>query len=473
MKNIGLLLLVFTAVSYSQTPCVNGFAGSYPCDGYDMLSHITAAEMGASGGNDSWGWTDPQDGKEYAIVGLDNGTAFIDITDPVAPVYLGKLPTQTGSATARDIKTYNNYAFVVSDNNGNHGMQIFDLTRLRNVPNPPETFTVDALYSDFTNAHNLAINEDTGYAYALRTNLFGGGVHFINIQDPLNPINEGGVSGVFTHDAQIIIYDGPDTDYTGQEILFSYNGFDQNVTIVDVTDKGSPQVISTFTYSQNEHAHQGWVTENHEYIIMGDESDELNLGIDTRTIVFDITDLDNPTESFVYVGPTAASDHNGYVKGDTYYLANYNAGLRVIDISQIDSGTMTETGYFDVYPANNASGFNGAWSVYPYFESGNLVISARASNGGLFVVTDNKLGIDSFNDSSLFAITPNPADDVITLTLTNNSSLTAVHIYDSTGRLVLKGTNSTTIDVASFDSGIYLVKVETAQGIQTKRLIKE
>ena len=206
---------------------------------------------------------------------------------------------------------------------------------------------------------------------------------------------------------------------------------------------------------------------------MGDESDELNLGIDTRTIVFDITDLDNPTESFVYVGPTAASDHNGYVKGDTYYLANYNAGLRVIDISQIDSGTMTETGYFDVYPANNASGFNGAWSVYPYFESGNLVISARASNGGLFVVTDNKLGIDSFNDSSLFAITPNPADDVITLTLTNNSSLTAVHIYDSTGRLVLKGTNSTTIDVASFDSGIYLVKVETAQGIQTKRLIKE
>lgn len=473
MKRMGFFLLLFTVLSYSQTPCTNGFAGEYPCEGYDLLAHISATEMGATGGNDSWGWTDPQDGKEYAIVGLNNGTAFIDISIPTAPVYLGKLPTATGSATARDIKTYNNFAFVVSDNNGSHGMQIFDLTRLRNVVNPPETFTEDAHYSDFTNAHNLAINEDTGYAYALRTNLFGGGVHFIDIQDPLNPINAGGFSGVSTHDAQIIIYNGPDTDYTGREILFSYNGFDQDVWIIDVTDKGNPQAISSFTYSNSEHAHQGWVTEDHQYIIMGDESDELNLGLDTRTIVFDISDLDNPTESFVYFGPTAATDHDGYVLGDTYYLASYNAGLRVIDISEIASGTMTEIGFFDVYPANNASGFNGAWSVYPYFESGNLVISVRDSEGGLFVVAENTLGISSFEDSNQVAIIPNPASDIMTLTLNDNSTLIAVNIYDSIGRLVLKDVDSTVIDISSFKSGIYLVKVETDQGIQTKRLIKE
>jgi choice-of-anchor B domain-containing protein len=460
-------------LSYSQTPCTNGFAGAYPCEGYNLLAHISATEMGATGGNDSWGWTDPLDGKEYAIVGLNNGTAFIDISDPIAPVYLGKLPTQTGSATARDIKTYNNFAFVVSDNNGNHGMQIFDLTRLRTVANPPETFTVDALYSDFTNAHNLAINEETGYAYALRTNLFGGGVHFIDIQDPLNPINAGGFSGVSTHDAQIITYNGPDTDYTGREILFSYNGFDQDVWIVDVTDKGNPQAITSFTYSNSEHAHQGWVTEDHQYILMGDESDEVNLGIDTRTIIFDITDLDNPTESFVYVGPTAATDHNGYVHGDNYYLASYNAGLRVIDISEIANGTLTETGFFDVYPSNDASGFNGAWSVYPYFDSGNLVISVRDSAGGLFVVAENTLGVSSFEDSSQFTVTPNPASDAITLTLNDKSTLTAVNIYDSIGRLVLKDSEATTIDISSLNNGIYIVKVETDQGIQTKRLIKE
>lgn len=473
MKNIGLILLIFTTLSYSQTPCTNGFAGAYPCNGYNLLAHITATEMGGTGANDSWGWTDPLDGKEYAIVGLNNGTAFIDISDPTASVYLGKLPTATGSATARDIKTYNNFAFVVSDNNGNHGMQVFDLTRLRNVANPPVTFTEDAHYSEFTNAHNLAINEDTGFAYALRTNTFGGGVHFIDLQDPLNPVNVGGFVGVQTHDAQIITYNGPDTDYTGREILFSYNGFDQDVWIIDVTDKGNPQAITSFTYSNSEHAHQGWVTEDHQYILMGDESDELNLGIDTRTIVFDISDLDNPTESFVYVGPTAATDHNGYVKGDTYYLASYNAGLRVIDISQIASGTMTETGFFDVYPANDSSGFEGAWSVYPYFDSGNLVVSVRGSQGGLFVVSENTLGITSNENSDQFSMSPNPATDNVSLELAENNVLRSVNIYDSSGRLVMKDIDSTTIDVSSFSSGIFFVKVETEQGIQTKRFIKE
>ena len=82
MKRMSFFLLLFTVLSYSQTPCTNGFAGEYPCEGYDLLAHISATEMGATGGNDSWGWTDPQDGKEYAFVGLDNGTAFIDISIP-------------------------------------------------------------------------------------------------------------------------------------------------------------------------------------------------------------------------------------------------------------------------------------------------------------------------------------------------------------------------------------------------------
>ena len=473
MKRISFLFVLFTALSYSQTPCSNGFAGQYPCNGYDLLAHISSTEMNASSSNDSWGWEDPQDGKEYAIVGLENGTAFIDISVPTAPIYLGKLPTATGSATARDIKTYNNFAFVVSDNNGNHGMQVFDLTRLRNVTNPPVTFTEDAHYTNFANAHNLAINEETGFAYALRTDTFGGGIHFIDIQDPLNPTSAGGFSGVFTHDAQIIIYDGPDTTYVGREILFSYNGFDQDVWIIDVTDKGNPQAISSFNYSSSEHAHQGWVTDDHQYIVMGDESDELNLGIDTRTIVFDISDLDNPTEFFTYSGPTSATDHNGYVKGDTYYLANYNAGLRVIDISDIDNGTFTETGYFDTFPGNNSSGFDGAWSVYPYLESGNLIISSRGADGGLFLVAASNLGTTSFEDSNQISILPNPATDTMTVYLDENSSLIAINIYDSVGRLVMKNTDSTTIDISSFSNGIFFVTIETEQGMQTIRLIKE
>ncbi|MBX2828604.1 MAG: choice-of-anchor B family protein, partial [Flavobacteriaceae bacterium] len=302
MKKYTLLFLSLLTFSlFGQTPCEGGMAGVYPCDGYDLLVYISDTEMGASDANDSWGWTDPQDGKEYAIVGLTNGTAFIDISDPINPVYLGKLPTATGEATTRDIKTYNNFAFVVSDNNGPHGMQIFDLTRLRNVTNPPETFTVDAQYSDFDNAHNLAINEETGYAYVCRSNLFNEGVHFVDISDPLNPVNAGGVaSGLFTHDAQVVSYIGPDADYSGSEILISFNGFDGDITIVDITDKNNPQVISNFSYTSTQHAHQGWLTEDHRYLIVGDEFDELNIGFNTRTIVFDLLDLDNPVESFIY-----------------------------------------------------------------------------------------------------------------------------------------------------------------------------
>lgn len=194
MKNLLLpVLLIFTLPIIAQTPCSGGTAGPYPCSGYDLQSELSLAALNASGGNDSWGWTDSTTGKEYALVGLNNGTAFIDISNPTSPVFLGKLPTHTSNSSWRDVKTYNDHAFIVSEANG-HGMQVFDLTRLRNVSSPPETFTEDAHYSGFGRAHNIVINEDTGYAYAVGTSSFNGGPHFINIQNPTSPTAAGGYS---------------------------------------------------------------------------------------------------------------------------------------------------------------------------------------------------------------------------------------------------------------------------------------
>lgn len=384
MKSLLLtvLTLSFTFI-HAQTPCVGGMAGSYPCDGYDLQSFISYTAMGASNSNDSWGWTDPADGTEYALVGLDNGVAFIDISDPVNPVYLGKLPTHTQPSLWRDVKTYNNYAFVVSEASG-HGMQVFDLTRLRSVASPPEIFTEDAHYAGFGSAHNVVINELEGYAYGVGTNTYSGGPHFVNIQDPLNPVAAGGYSlGSYSHDGQVVTYNGPDTDYTGREIYVGSN--EDEVVLVDITNKSNPQPISTTGYSNTVYTHQGWFTDDHVYFFLGDEIDEINFGFNTRTMVFDFTDLDAPQLSFEYTGPTPATDHNGYVRGDNYYLANYTAGMRVIDISDIENGNMTETGYFDVYPSNNNSGYNGAWNVYPYFSSGNIIITTLYS-GGFFLV---------------------------------------------------------------------------------------
>lgn len=393
---VGVLLFVSCSSSpdeeipkANKKPCENGMAGIFPCSGYDLLLNIPVNTFNAAEVNDNWGWTDPTSNKEYAIVGLDNGTAFVDITDTENPVYLGKLPTATTSSPWRDVKIYNNYAFIVADSSPNdnaHGMQVFDLTKLRNVTNPPTTFTADTRYTGFGSAHNMVINQNSGYAYPVGTSKSGtykGGPLFINIQNPLAPTSEGGWgTDNYSHDAQVVTYNGPDSDYSGKEILIGSN--ENEVVIVDITDKANPKNISKISYANVGYTHQGWFTEDQKYFILGDEYDERNFGGNTRTIIFDFSDLDNPKQHFTYNGPTQAIDHNGYVKGNTFYLANYTAGVRFIDITNIESKSISEIGYFDTYPENNGANFNGVWSVYPYFNSGKIVVSDI--NRGLFVI---------------------------------------------------------------------------------------
>jgi choice-of-anchor B domain-containing protein len=366
----------------TSAPCVDGSAGGFPCNGFNLVSRIELDTMGASRGNDCWGWTDPVSGIEYAIMGLDTGTAFIDLSNPAEPVFLGTLSSASGSSAWRDVKVYNDHAFIVSEAAG-HGMQIFDLTKLRNVNSPPENFNADATYDEFGNAHNIVINEDSGFAYAVGTTTFNGGPHFIDINDPLNPLYAGGYEmDSYSHDAQVVIYNGPDTDHTGAEILIGSN--ENEVVIIDISDKFSPQQIASISYDQTGYTHQGWFTEDQRYFIVGDELDELNFGFNSRTLVFDFIDLDNPELATEYYGATSAIDHNGYVKGSKYYLANYTHGMSEIDLSGIGSGNLFESGFFDTHPANDASAFRGAWSVYPYFSSGNIIISDI--NLGFFVV---------------------------------------------------------------------------------------
>lgn len=359
--------------------CTGGFSGSYPCENYDLVSWMSTSEFGTNTANDCWGWTDPLDNKEYAIYGLSNGTAFIDISDPSNPDYIAEV--EGADSPWRDIKVYNNHAFIVSEANG-YGMQVIDLTQLRDAGGGELLFPITT-YTGFGSAHNIVINEETGFAYVVGSNTYGGGAHFVNIQDPANPIEAGGFSGAgYSHDAQVINYNGPDTDYTGHEIYIGSN--ETEVVIVDVTDKAYPQLISSVGYSNTGYTHQGWLTENHTYFIAGDESDELDFGNNTKTLIFDLTDLDSPLFHFQHLASNSSIDHNGYVKGNTYYLASYTAGLRTFDISDLENQVMIENGYFDVHPSDNNANFDGAWSVYPYFASGNIVISDMHS--GLFIV---------------------------------------------------------------------------------------
>ena len=367
--------------------CENGFADIYPCNDYDLMARIPLSTFNTVAGNDIWGWADPTTGKEYALMGVYNGTVFVDVTDPVNPIFLGKLGTQTIANSWRDIKVFNNHAFIVADNAGAHGMQVFDLKRLRNVANPPETFNADFVYTDVGSCHNVVINEAESIAYLVGCDSFSGGPVFVDISNPTNPVSLGGYAAAgYSHDAQVVNYNGPDIDYTGRQIYIGSNGNSDTVVILDVTDKNNVINISSFSYPQTAYAHQGWFTEDQRYFILGDEVDELTFGFNTKTLVFDFNDLDNPILSSTYFGPTLAIDHNGYVKDNTYYLANYRAGLRILDISNIGATTnpMTEIGFFDTYPEDDNAAFDGVWSAYPYLPSGNIIISDI--NRGLFVV---------------------------------------------------------------------------------------
>ena len=357
-------------------------AGPYPCENINLLSFVENGDIGGGSMNDIWGWVDPLDSAEYVILGRTNGTAFLDITDPVNPIYLGNLPTATQNSTWRDIKVYNNYAFIVSEAGG-HGMQIFDLTHLRDIEAPPLLFEEDALYNGWGNAHNIVINESTGRAYGVGTNTFEGGLHILDISDPLNPTLIGDFSeDGYTHDAQVVNYTGPDLNFQGKEIAFACN--ENTVTVVDVTDASNASLISSTGYPGSSYTHQGWLTEDHRYFLSNDELDEQNIGINTTTFIWDMLDLSSPEIIGTFVSSTSAIDHNLYTHNGYVYQSNYTAGLRILDTENIADANLEEVAYFDLYPSNNSAQFDGTWSNYPYFPSG--VIAVSHIQEGLFLL---------------------------------------------------------------------------------------
>ncbi|MEL7060358.1 MAG: choice-of-anchor B family protein [Acidobacteriota bacterium] len=363
----------------AATPCVDGAADIFGCADVDLLAHFPLDEIGGGRGNDLWGWRHRASGREFVLFGRDSGTSFIEITDPEAPVYLGELPTAGAVTTWRDIKVYADHAFVVSDAQTDHGLQVFDLTRLLDV-DTPETFDEDELFEDFASAHNIVIDEESGFAYAVGGEQCRGGLLMLDIRMPTSP----SIAGCFdadgyTHDAQCLVYRGPDQEHRGRQICFASN--EDTLTIVDVTDKSAPVQLSRTGYAGAEYTHQGWLTPDYTTFVIDDELDEVRQDHNTRTYIWDVSDLDAPSLTEFYEAPRPAPDHNQYISGSLVFQANYSAGLRVLRF--VDSGSLEEVAFFDTVPETDAD-FSGAWSAYPFFENGVVVVSDM--NRGLFVL---------------------------------------------------------------------------------------
>lgn len=388
------------AITGAQRECATGKVQIFDCNQVDLMSFLPVSAMGGKRGvqmSSLWGWDDPETGKAYVIAGRVDGTAFVDITDPARPIYLGELPKTASSPGSfwREMKTYKHYAYIVSDGARSHGMQVFDLHRLRGLNGAkPQTFTVDALYTNAHSVHDIVADTISGFIYLTGSNaggeMCGGGLHMVDVREPLKPKFAGcfsdpqtGRQGTgYTHDAQCVVYRGPTTKYQGRQICFGWN--ETHLSIADVTDKTRPVAISRATYPNVGYAHQGWITDDHRYMYEDDELDEMEGLVEgTRTLIWDVSDLENPVLAGQYIAKNKAIDHNLFIVKNTMYQSNYTSGLRVLDIT--DRLKPREIGYFDTHPVGaDEPEFNGTWGNYPFFKSG--VVAVTSMTEGLFIL---------------------------------------------------------------------------------------
>ena len=474
-----------TTITGARVACVDSMAAGHSCHRVDLLSRLMPDRLEADRVLDMWGWTDSISGREYALVATEEAVAFVDVSDPINPAYLGRLPSHDSTRSDwRDLKVYHDYMFVVVDGAGANGLQVFDLTLLRSPPSVPHVFSASARYDGFDQAHNVAVNTATGYAYVVGSNSGActQGLHMVDIRTPTQPAYAGcfrdhatGNSGDgYTHDVQCVVYSGPDADHTGKELCIGANI--NGISIADVTDKAQPQKITSVEYPDAAYAHQAWLTEDQRYLFLNDETDELTrhwLSLPplpgTRTLIWDLLDVDDPVLMHEYFGSTGASDHNLYILGDTLYMANYASGLRIVDIA--DPAAPVEIAHFDTYPFSDHAGLHGAWTAYPFFGSGTIAITS--GHHGLFLaalVADDRTAAETPSavpsDLTLLPAYPNPFNQATTLTLHNPvQQQVLVEVRDLLGRLAVvlhrgplpAGTHVLRFEARTLQSGPYIV----------------
>ena len=374
MLRPGPLALTFALL----TLCASGARAQESAPGQlALLSRLTTSQLGTSRLSDCWGYVSPS-GREYAIVCLRNGTAFVEITTPTAPVIVA---THAGPVSNwRDVKVYQDHCYAVSEGGG--GVQVFDMSA---IDSGVVTYPGDITAGGSLSTHNVAIDERSGFLYRL-----GGSMRIYDLDQSLtSPPLVGTWSAKYVHDAQIVTYaSGP---AAGKQVAYTLNGSSGGLTILDVTDKGNITVMDTVGWTFQSYPHQGWLDKDRKYFYANDEGDEINLGLPTTTIVIDVGDPYNAFVASKFDNGNTAIGHNAYIAGEVLYAANDTSGLRVFDLS-VDPLNPPETTFYDTYPADDLPTYNGLWSCYPLFPSGLVIGSDRTA--GLFVWSPEQVQIE-------------------------------------------------------------------------------
>lgn len=362
----------------------------FESSGVSLVEHYPpSSNPEGSPHNDIWGYTSGS-GRRYAVVGTHEGTWFIEVTDPVNSVETAWVAAGNAGPTWRDMKTYLHYCYVVKDFD-NVPLQILDLSDIDNG-NVTDLGIFD-MGAGLTRAHNIAINEETGRAYLIGSNIGGGGLVILDIAtDPENPTIIGNWGNATGHDALVLSYnEGP---FAGREIAFLF-AYSQGVFVLDVTDPEDIFIRSQLIYPNVSIAHQGWISEDRNWLFIGDEGDENPAP--TTTYVADVSDLDAITLETSFTNGLGSTDHNMMVRGHYLYEANYSSGLRIWDVEDVNNPV--EVGYFDSYPENNNSGFPGAWAPYVGWDDSIVLLNDR--NRGFFILDASKaIGLGPGGDAA-------------------------------------------------------------------------
>jgi len=338
-----------------------------------LLAWVSLGDRGVSlGGTDCWGYVSPS-GREYAILGTEESTEFLDVTVPTQPVSVGSIPGPVG--IWRDMKVYGEYCYSVCETNG-LGIQVIDLTQIDSGI-VQEVQWVEGTDSGAT--HNVVVNEESGYLY--RTGGSGHGLRIYDLANPADPVWVATWDDSYVHDAQVVTWSD------GREIAFCAGGVnsgwpDTGLTILDVSDKQNILLIAELVHPDAGYDHQGWLSEDRQYFYMGDELDEDGV-IFTTTHVFDVSDVDQASYVTAFTNQSHAIGHNMYTLDGKLYQANYQSGLRVFDLDQ-SALAPPEVAFFDPHPGNDTADFGGSWSNYPYLPSGVVLLSDREL--GLFIL---------------------------------------------------------------------------------------
>lgn len=366
---------------------LQGAIPEFPANGVTLRAWLPIGEFASSqSANDCWGYTAPS-GREYAILGLYDGTGYAEITNPDTTSVIEYIPGPP--SLWHDIKTYQQYAYVVTEGTG-AGIQVHDLSQ---IDNGVVTLVNTINTGGTSSTHNVAIDTESGFLY--RTGGDGNGLRIYSLANPANPNFVGEWNDRYVHDAQIVTYTSG--LYAGKQIAFCCSGLnngwvDTGLDILDVTDKQNITTLSQIIYPNGAYSHQAWIDEDRRYLYLNDEVDE-NGAIFTRTHVFNITSLESASYRGWFENNSTAIGHNNYVAGDRLFQANYRSGLRIYDLSDTPESP-EEIAFFDTWIPDDLAEFNGLWSTYPFFPSGTVIGSDIEKGLFVWTIDDQNIAIE-------------------------------------------------------------------------------